>query len=156
MNIIFEKQDNIKSPSRAHDNDSGWDLFSPYKFSLKANERATIVTGVKFKIQTPILIKLLQFVGIPLVVEAQIRPKSGRSKSGYEVSLGTIDEGYRGITGITIHNYSNKKITFDKDEKLAQIVFSLVFSGKRFNLLNGKVDQETTRGNKGFGSSGVK
>lgn len=157
MKIVFEKDsEQIKSPSRAYDTDSGFDLYSPYEFTLKANERATISTGVKFQIKTPLVIRMLKFVGAPLEVEAQIRPKSGRSKAGYEVSLGTIDWSYTGATGITIHNFTNKKIKFSKDEKLAQIVFSLVFTGKRFNLQSGKVNQNTQRGSKGFGSSGVK
>ena len=156
MNIVFQTDGDVKSPLRAHDSDSGFDLFSPYEFTLKPDERATIPMGVKFEIKTPAFIKLLKFLGVPLLVEGQVRPKSGRSKAGYEVSLGTVDNQYRGGVGVTIHNYSKKKIKFAKDEKLAQIVFALVFSSSKFGLIPGEVSESTERGQKGFGSSGVK
>lgn len=157
MKITFQKESkHIKSPARAHDSDSGWDLFSPVKFALKPGERITMPSGVRFKIHTPFLVRLMRFLGVPLLVEAQVRPKSGRSKAGVEVSLGTIDNEYTGVTGLSIHNHTNKKISFAEGEKLAQIVFCLVFAGKSFVLKEGKVDTASARGEKGFGSTGVK
>lgn len=155
---IQRSNDDIKLPSRAHDSDSGWDLFTPYAFSLKANERITIPLWVKFEIKIPYFFKILKIFGISLSVEAMIRPKSGRSKSGIECSIGTIDQNFRGFVSCTLHNFTNKKINLKKHEKICQIVFMPVFAGKNFKLNETlkEISLKTERGANGFGSSGVK
>jgi dUTPase len=98
--------------------------------------------------------------------------------------LGTIDNPYRGEIGVSIHNnnampdtppifmpYSLKgeRIVCDeadstlraycgaylirKGERFAQIVFNEVV--RPLEIVEGKVSDDTDRGNRGFGSSGV-
>lgn len=147
----------IKKPNRAHDNDSGFDLFAPYSFKIKANERITIPLWVRFELKQPLLFKFLNILGVPLRIEAMIRPKSGRSKDGLECSIGTIDFDFRGFVSCTMHNFSKKTILIEKQEKLCQIVFMPVFAGEKFQLkIVSNIETSTERGQKGFGSSGVK
>jgi dUTP pyrophosphatase len=144
----------ISDPQYAHKNDSGIDIYSPISFTLEPDERITINLGIKFKIQRPLIFKVLNLFGAGLGVEIQIRPKSGRSKKGIEVSLGTIDQDYRNYCGATIHNYSDKTIKIDADEKLCQAVVVPVFN--KVKLVQGEVDAKTERGLGGFGSTSLK
>ena len=155
MKIVYEQNaqtSGVASPSKGHFNDSGFDLFSPVNFELKNNERITIPMEVKFKLQVPLYLKFLNLIGIG--IEAQIRPKSGRSRDGVEVSLGTVDQDYTGIVNATICNFSGKKQKFTVNEKLCQIVFVPVFN--RVKLVEGKVIDTKTRGSNGFGSTGLR
>lgn len=146
---IFAEMNEVNIPEYAHfDSDSGLDVFSPISLSIHPNERITVDLGVKFAIPRPWWMKLLG-----MSVELQIRPKSGRSKAGLEVSLGTIDNGYRNYTGATIHNYSDHIQEISKNEKLCQIVVMPVFT--RVKFIKGIVDACTSRGLKGFGQTGL-
>lgn len=154
MKIIFEQSSfasmiNIHKPEYAHpDSDSGFDIYLPSSVRLLPGERITVDLGVKFAIPRPWWMKLLG-----LSVELQVRPKSGRSKAGVEVSLGTIDNGYRNFIGATIHNYTNDAVEIKANEKICQVVTMPVFT--RVKLVKGLVNADTKRGLGGFGSSGL-
>lgn len=84
--------------------------------------------------------------------EAQIRPRSGQSlKKGFDVALGTIDSGYIGEIGVIVRNFTDKPITIEHGERIAQIVVS-----KFDNVELVEVDElnETDRGTGGFGHTG--
>ena len=98
------------------------------------------------------LIKFLNLFGLGLGVELQVRPKSGLSKRGIDVELGTVDEGYRGYVGATVTNNSKSTVSFKVGNKLAQLVPTLVFNDVK--LIKGKFDDKTDRGAGGFGSTG--
>jgi len=155
LKIIFERNAQIAdvvTPSKGHYNDSGVDIFTSESFVLKHGERRTIPLQVRFALEFPWYMKFMHLFGIG--IEAQVRPKSGRSKNGIEISLGTIDEGYRNFTGATVANFSGEKQKFETGEKICQIVFVPVFN--RVKLVEGKVDTNTSRGLGGFGSTGLK
>jgi dUTP pyrophosphatase len=158
MKLIYQQtqigiDNKIHAPEYAHANDSGMDIYSPTEVILKPGARVTVNLEVKFKIQSPLLFKLLNYFGVGLGVELHVRPKSGRSKSGVEISLGTIDEGYRNSCGATIHNFSNEKVVIKMNEKLCQIVAVPVFN--KTSLIYGAVDAGTERGLGGFGSTSL-
>jgi dUTP pyrophosphatase len=84
--------------------------------------------------------------------EAQIRPRSGQSlKKGFDVALGTIDSGYTGEIGVIVRNFTDKPITIEHGERIAQIVIS-----KFDSVTLTEVDElnETERGEGGFGHTG--
>lgn len=139
----------INAPAKAHERDSGFDIFSPQSIRLFPGERITVDLQVRFALQ-----QQCTNIGIGTIgVEALIRPKSGRSKNGLDVELGTIDNGYRGYTGATITNTTNKEFIIEQNEKLCQIVFAPVFQGVQ--LVNAEVSTDTERGESGFGDSGL-
>ena len=43
-----------------------------------------------------------------------------------EVGSGTIDSGYRGIVYVVLHYLSDKTVTFNEGDKIAQILFQKV------------------------------
>jgi len=142
--LVYEKNSkDIKDPNRAHSCDSGMDIFSPETFKLSSLERKTINTGIKFNIP-----QHKEFT-----IELQVRPKSGMSAKGLEVSLGTIDNQYTGNVHVTIVNFSNVDVLIERGQKIAQIVMAPVITN--FHLFAGKVEESPTRGSGGLGSTGA-
>ena len=158
MIILFAQNESvafkeIQGPQKGFKTDSGWDLRAPEKITLKKGERQTVNLKVKFQIEVSSWkMKILNFFGIG--IEGQIRPKSGRSKNGLDVEIGTVDEPYTGWVGCTITNTTNKTVVIEENEKLCQIVFVPVFN--RINVIRGKVEENKTRGSGGFGSTKLK
>lgn len=104
-------------------------------------ERALISTGL--------------FLALPLGTEAQIRPRSGLAfKQGVTVlnSPGTIDADYRGEIKVLLVNLSNKTMSVNDGDRIAQMVIA-----KHETVAWQEVEDlhETKRGAGGFGSTGL-
>lgn len=109
---------------------------------LKPLERAIVKTGL--------------FIELPIGYEAQVRPRSGlAAKKGITVlnSPGTIDADYRGEIGVILVNLSNDAFTVENGERIAQLVIA---KHERAEWQEVEKLTETTRGEGGFGSTGVK
>ena len=95
------------------------------------------------------------FVAIPQGYELQCRMRSGLAlKMGLTLTngIGTIDADYRGEIGIILTNTSNNSVIINDGERLAQIVLA------KHEIIEWEpVDSlpETTRGEGGFGHTGV-
>lgn len=127
-------------------------------FDLLANEDITIEPRKIGSVDTGLIFCL------PFDYELQARPKSGRSKEGCHVELGTIDGDYRGIVFATIYNFTDEQIVIKRGEKICQgRIDKLSFiprNGDKFIKVKStdEFDPElknTSRGDKGFGSSGI-
>lgn len=123
---------------------AGMDLraYLDKEITLKPLERAIIKTGL--------------FIELPVGFEAQVRPRSGlAAKKGITVlnSPGTIDADYRGEIGVILVNLSNESFTVENGERIAQLVIA---KHERADWSEVKELTETTRGEGGFGSTGVK
>lgn len=102
------------------------------------------------------IIKTGLFIELPIGYEAQVRPRSGlAAKKGITVlnSPGTIDADYRGEVGVILVNLSNEPFTVENGERIAQLVIA---KHERAEWLEVEELTETTRGEGGFGSTGVK
>ena len=142
MKLLVEKI-NQKAiiPFQAHEGGSGMDLFSVEEVILKPMERKLVHTGIKIQ--------------LPKNTEAQIRPRSGLAlKNGITVlnTPGTIDEGYRGEIGIILINLGTEEFKVEEGMKVAQMVIKPTLSLEVEEVVE---LTETTRGQGGFGSTGV-
>lgn len=93
-------------------------------------------------------------IAIPYGFEGQIRPRSGKAwKEGLTVinSPGTIDCAYTGEVMVALVNLSDKDVTVNKGDAVAQLKFSPVYVGYFMEVQS--LD-ETSRGAGGFGSTG--
>jgi dUTP pyrophosphatase len=110
--------------------------------TLQPLERAVVKTGL--------------FLEIPVGYEAQVRPRSGlAAKKGITVlnAPGTVDADYRGEIGVILVNLSKDEFTIVNGERIAQLVIS---SHERAEWVETEILTETTRGEGGFGSTGIK
>lgn len=109
---------------------------------LKPLERSIVGTGL--------------FIELPVGIEAQVRPRSGlAAKKGITVlnAPGTVDADYRGEIGVILVNLSNEDFIINKGERIAQLVIA---KHERAEWNQVEILSETSRGEGGFGSTGVK
>jgi dUTP pyrophosphatase len=110
--------------------------------TLKPLERSIVGTGL--------------FIELPIGIEAQVRPRSGlAAKKGITVlnAPGTIDADYRGEIGVILVNLSNEEFTINNGERIAQLVIT---KHERAEWSQVNELSETSRGEGGFGSTGIK
>lgn len=103
-------------------------------------------------------IKLIK-TGIAIALEkgfeAQIRPRSGLAlKNGITVlnTPGTIDSDYRGEVGVVLINHSKQDFEIKKGMRIAQMIIAPYVQAQLIQL---EVLDDTSRGEGGFGSTGV-
>ena len=95
-------------------------------------------------------------VSVPPGYEAQVRPRSGLALHygiGMLNSPGTIDSDYRGEIGIILINWGTEPFTIRKGDRIAQMIISKVY---RANFVEVGGLDETSRGQGGFGHTGIK
>ena len=118
---------------------------------------------LRASLESPIIIKPFQrfvvktglYISLQRGYEAQIRPRSGLAlKKGITVinSPGTIDADYRGEIGVILINLSDSDFEIKSGDRIAQMVIT-----KHETILWKVVDKldDSVRGDKGFGSTGV-
>lgn len=119
---------------------------------------------VRADISEPITLKPLQramvptglFLEIPEGYEVQVRPRSGlAAKKGITVlnAPGTIDADYRGEVNVILVNLSSEDFVVEPGERIAQLVLA------RHEVIEWEEAEDlsqTSRGEGGFGSTGVK
>ena len=137
-NILVKKlQSDAKLPHRAHNNDSGADLFTVKDVTILPQTSVKIPTGI--------------CIALPDKTSGLIWGKSSLESQGLKVMAGLIDVGYRGEVLVCMFNLTPKPIELKKDQKIAQlVVVPTYYPG--FTPTDDLPD--TTRGEGGFGSTG--
>ena len=118
---------------------------------------------VRSFIESPIILKPFErklvntglYAQLEKGYEIQVRPRSGLAlKKGITVlnSPGTIDVDYRGEIGVILINLSNDDFIINSGDRIAQLVVS---KHEQPNLEQTDSLDSTSRGEKGFGSTGV-
>ncbi len=128
-------------PRFAHDGDAGADLTACEAVSLPPGGRALVATGFS--------------VAIPDGHAGLVLPRSGLAiRSGVTVinAPGLIDSGYRGEVKVALVNHSAETFDIAPGDRIAQLV---VIEVKRPVYVSVDDLDETTRGEAGFGSTGV-
>ena len=141
MEVRFIKvHPDAKAPVKVYSDDSGWDLFSVEEIFLPSNRRVEVSFGIA--IQLP--------VEPGYIWEAQIRPRSLHRSRGILVTLGTIDQGYRGELKAVVYNFGDDYV-IRKGDRIVQLV---VLRFPRTTFVEVDSLSSSDRGEKGFESSG--
>ncbi len=140
MMIEIQKLDDAAIvPEIAHPGDAGMDLFSIETLQLAPHERRAIKTGIALAISDG-------YVGL-------VWDKSGRAlKDGLTTLAGVIDSSYRGEVQVVLINVSDAAVTINAGEKIAQLLIQPVVA-PTITVVDAL--SETTRGDGGFGSTGI-
>ena len=139
--IIEPTEDNYSMPRRATQMAVGYDLFATKDEVIRPLDRKLIGTGIKLK--------------MPEGMEGQIRSRSGlANKYGVFVlnSPGTVDPDYRGEIKVLLANMGHLPFDISEGDRIAQLVFSRYETPS----LNANSISHYERGEKGFGSTGIK
>ena len=131
-------------PTYATEQSAGMDLRADVSESvvLHPMERMLVPTGLH--------------IALPPGFEAQVRPRSGLAlKHGITVlnTPGTIDADYRGEIKVLLINFSNQDFVINAGERIAQMV---VARHEQVEWVDVEQLDETARGERGYGHTGVK
>lgn len=146
IKIEIKRLDHSKDmdiPYYATSHSAGVDLMAAIDeaITLKSGERKLIPTGF--------------CMALPDGYEAQVRPRSGLAlKNGVTVlnTPGTIDADYRGEICVILINLGADDFIITRGMRIAQMVIAQ-YTQVEFGVV--EVLSDTSRGEKGFGSSGV-
>ena len=141
MHLSLLKLDKeLPTPSRAHSDDAGLDMYARCPAVLAPGQRAVVATGVA--------------VAIPPGHAGFVTPRSGlaaRYGIGVVNAPGLIDAGYRGEIRVVLINHGEEPFEIARGDRIAQLV--VVPASVLEVELVGHLE-ETERGSGGFGSSG--
>lgn len=118
--------------------------------------RANISEAITLQPLGRAIVKTGLFIELPIGYEAQVRPRSGlAAKNGITVlnAPGTVDADYRGEIGVILVNLSNDSFVIQNGERIAQLIIA---KHERAEWIEVQELTETSRGEGGFGSTGVK
>ena len=144
MQIKIINKSNHELPNYETIASAGMDLRANISepITLKSLERTIVKTGL--------------FIELPIGFEAQVRPRSGlAANNGITVlnAPGTVDADYRGEIGVVLVNLSNEDFVIQNGERIAQLIIA---KHERAEWIEVQELTETSRGEGGFGSTGVK
>lgn len=136
MNIYVEKGAHV--PERAHKTDAGLDIKARDNKLVKAHGGALFHTGLH--------------VQLPHGTAGLLVSKSGLNVNHGITSTGLIDEGYTGEIMVKLYNHSDESYLVHAGDKISQLVVIPVLY-EDIHIMD-SLDENTERGDKGFGSSG--
>lgn len=131
------------APKKAHTTDAAYDLRAAARKHLMPHETAKIPTGVRIE--------------LPPNFVAVVCSRSGMAADGIFVvnAPGIVDQGYRGEIAVILHNLSDWPIEIYKGDRIAQLVVQRL-TQVTLELTSSFTDEETERGDAGFGSTGYR
>lgn len=134
-------REEARLPSRAHEGDSGLDLYAAETATIGPGERATVATGIA--------------VEIPPGHAGLVLPRSGLA-ARHGIALvnapGLIDSGYRGEVKVLLLNTDRvEAFEISPGDRIAQLVLNPVADAEPVEVTELAM---SARGGGGFGSSG--
>jgi dUTP diphosphatase len=126
-------------PSRATPGASGLDLHACLDTDIELHPDVTLVpTGIA--------------VEVPQGYEVQVRPRSGLSRRGVNVVLGTVDSDYRGEIFVNMYTFGSlASYRIQNGDRVAQLVVARV---EVLPAVEVEELSDSARGEGGFGSTG--
>jgi dUTP pyrophosphatase len=113
MKIGVMLDEGAKMPTKAHDTDAGFDLYTPKELRIREGGSAKIDTGVHIEIPKG-------YVGF-------LKSKSGLNVQCGITGEGVIDAGYTGSIVVKLYNHGRYIKKFNSGDKLTQIVILPIF-----------------------------
>lgn len=123
-------------PKRAYSDDAGFDLYACERQHILPNEVVKVSTGIAIEIPTG-------YFGLVVT-------RSSMAHKGVYVTGGVIDSGYRGPVHVVL-NTGAQSYEIKPGDRIAQMLVLPVFGG---SVEEAAELSETSRGDKGFGSTG--
>lgn len=142
LRVAVQRLDpDLPPPAYAREGDAGLDLRAAREVTLEPGGRALVGTGMA--------------VAIPPGCAGLVLPRSGLAlHHGVTVlnAPGLIDAGFRGEVKVLLVNHSAQPVTFERGERVAQLVLIRV---ERADLVEVEELPPSERGAGGFGSTGT-
>ena len=146
-------------PTRAHATDAGLDLYALHDVELyplrllgtqtilgRSGFTHPLVEREKFLVSTGLSVE------IPENYYGKIEDRSSLALKGVKTAGGVIDSSYRGELKVILYNHTSEKIQIQRGARIAQLLIHPVPS---LHVIEVSELQESRRGEKGFGSTGI-
>lgn len=137
-------------PTKAHEDDAGFDLYTPQGFTIAGNAHYVSYSECRLQLSN-MTIDTGVHVAIPKGYVGMVKSKSGLNVKHGLTAEGVIDAGYTGSIVVKLYNHHERPHEFKAGEKIAQLVI-MPISTEKLELVYHLEDTE--RGDNGFGSSG--
>ena len=128
-------------PTRAHDTDAGFDLYSPIGVNISVGATVTIPTKLA--------------ISLPENTVGLIYPRSSLgTRHGIVLAntVGVIDSGYRGEIMLVVTNHGDRPYTIRSGDRVAQMIVTPYYAPDVIEVAD--LDA-SDRGTGGFGSTGT-
>ena len=135
MKVVLD--DGAILPTRAHELDAGYDIYSRDDAVIYPNSSGKFDTGVH--------------VQIPAGYVGFLKSKSGLNVKSGILSEGVIDAGYTGSICVKLYNHGSHEVYIEKGQKRSQLVLLPIITPE-LELADSL--EVTERGDSGFGSTG--
>lgn len=129
---------NGQIPCRAHKDDCGLDLFTLEGAIIKPGDGHVFTTGIAAEFKTG-------YCGM-------LTDRSSMAKRGFKLAGGIIDPGYTGELKVVLRNVTNHDLSVKAGDKIAQLLLLPMITPE---VVIVEELEESERGERGFGSSGV-
>ena len=134
------KHPNAKVPIRADEGCAGYDLSAVEDIIIPSRTHRMVETGIS-----------IQF---PRDCYGRIAPRSGlAAKYAIDVLAGVVDSSFRGTLKVILMNNSPDEFVVKSGDRIAQLIFERIYTPSGLQVVDSLDD--SSRGEKGFGSSGV-
>ena len=140
MVIKTVAEDETFIPKRAHSDDAGFDLRCVEDFTIEAGGTVVMPAGINIE--------------IPDGYFGKIESRSGLFIKGI-LAQGVIDAGFRGPVKVIMWNLSKNDISFKRGDRIAQMIIQPL-ADRVIMFKNADELSVSTRGENGYGSTGVK
>jgi dUTP pyrophosphatase len=169
---IYKSHEDAILPTQNID-DIGFDIYSVEDVEIKSLSVGKIDTGLKFSETPKMPINLSEsYFGLDafseletkyklsdscMSLETKIEGRSGLASKGIFPVGGIVDPSYRGPIIVCLFNSTSDSYFVKKGDKIAQLVLRPVLANTKDHKVNFEFrdkQEETERGEKGFGSSG--
>jgi dUTP pyrophosphatase len=126
-------------PTKADPGCAGYDVSCSETVIVGAKSRKLVSTGITVEINKHFYLR--------------VAPRSGLSVKGFDIGAGVIDSSYRGEIKVLVVNNNEVDWIFDRGTRIAQLILERC-SDAQIKLVEHDLTQ-TTRGDSGFGSTGI-
>ena len=117
---------------------AGYDLSSAQRLTIPINGRALVQTDIS--------------LSVPKGTYGRIAPRSGLAvKHGITTGAGVIDADYTGPIGVVLFNHGDQDFQVKEGDRIAQLILEQIADKP---VIQVQELTQTTRGDKGFGSTG--
>lgn len=123
----------INKPTRAYSNDAGADVFSMLDTVIPPHRTQKIPLGFGLE--------------LPEGFAAFVGPRSGLSSKGISCEMAPIDSSYRGECHAIVINNTSEPYVVNKNDRIGQLIVVPI-------VIPTFVNETTSRGDNGFGSTG--
>lgn len=138
MNVLIDEGGYM--PTKAHEEDAGFDLYAPDNFVVSVAQPAIIDTKVH--------------IAIPKGYVGMIKSKSGLNVKQNITCVGVCDAGYEGSIVVKLYKHCGEPYQIKKGDKITQIVIMPISEVNELTEVSAnEFYKGTDRGSNGFGST---